>query len=133
MERMEAGALDARHTLNAPMVLREICQTSQRDVPMTTEEIIARALCRADGWDPDGFNQNAPNRKQWELWVKRQAIFLAALSSAGYEIVPRVETEEMRKAGGEIVPEYEGSAESISAQVYRAMIQAATAPQKPNS
>jgi hypothetical protein len=97
-----------------------------RKMPMTTEEIIARALCAADGWEPDGFNPNAPNHKQWELWVKRQAIFLAALSSAGYEIVPGEATSAMIEAHqGECAGDADEAGPQSIRKAWAAMIQAA--------
>ncbi len=52
-------------------------------------EELARAICASDGWDPDGLNLNAPNHKQWELWIGRANATLARLDALGLCVVPK--------------------------------------------
>jgi hypothetical protein len=103
---------------------------------MTTEEIIARAIFArrlwANGFDGDqaGFEREWCARNQKDYFKDAQAA-LSALSSAGYEIVPREATDASCAAfyAWDSLIEREGSGDVRD--MYRAMIQAATAPQKP--
>ena len=68
---------------------------------MDINELMCRALCRADGGNPDAetTRQHMPYKKLWECYRPQINDIRAALEAAGYAIVPRKPTKAMDEAG----------------------------------
>lgn len=100
---------------------------------MEIEEIVARALCKEDGHDPDEWASHFTDEKLWMEWREAARAALRALEEAGYAVVPREATPEMQKAAlGAFanLPDPKASAWDAM-QGWRAMLDAASASPLP--
>lgn len=86
-------------------------------------EIMARAMCLDDGNDPDA--DFVGGAKKWEAYAHDAGICVAALTEAGFAIVPVEPTEAMADAGYGVLADADDRmlAYRDASDVYRAMIQ----------
>lgn len=89
---------------------------------MTAEEVIARAICKYDGIDPDGLASHHYPERNWQQFRDVAIPVLRALESSGYRVVPREPTEAMIEAGLDYRPI---SAYDNARDCWRAMLDAA--------
>lgn len=76
---------------------------------MEAQEIIARALCRAEGDDPDMpcFDVKGPDGPLWSHRTFDARTVMRALNEAGYVIAPKHPTPDMKMAGRNVVENYD--------------------------
>ena len=98
-------------------------------------EVMARAMCRADGCDPDSLGGTVTTRcgdgdpkiiedtmsPIWPGWAPKVKAALLAAQAEGAEMMPSEATEEMSHMGG-FAPADDWAAHKVMASRYRAML-----------
>lgn len=97
---------------------------------MTVEEIVARALCKLDEYDPDELGSHFGGGLLWTQYEDDARAALRALEEQGYAVVPREPTEAMVRAA---MDEWHEDKNTVYLHVlmrdcWRAMLNAADVP-----